>query len=110
MNRQRHEIERRIARRDRNISLVIGVLAFLFGSEGLFSAVRDFRSGDLFSGVAAASQQPYGTFLRLVCFSFLILVGLYFLPYLVHWKGLVPTPAARRATEILTANAPNERR
>ena len=89
MSHRRKEVAKRIAQRNRNTSLGTGALAILFGAAGLARAVRDFRAGDLVSGTAAASQQPYATFLRLVCFCFLILVGLYFIGYSISMrKGL----------------------
>ncbi len=86
----RKELEQQVARRKRNGNLGIGVLFILFGVEGILGAIADFRRGDLMSATAAASQQPYGPFLRLFCFSFMVIMAFWFL-----WRGIRTAPAAR---------------
>jgi hypothetical protein len=89
MSHRRKKLEERIARRNRNTSVGIGILGILFGVGGLFKAATDFRMGNLTTGTAAASQQPYGPFLRLVCFFFMIVVGFWFIHHAVQ-----PPPGA----------------
>jgi len=81
-----------VARRKRITSLGIGALAVLFGGDGLLRAIRDVRSGDLAGGTAAASQQPYGTFLRLFCFSFLIAMGYWFIQHALRTRPIAGAP------------------
>jgi hypothetical protein len=79
MSHRRKELEQKIARRKRNVYLGIGVLFILFGVDGIVGAIGDFRRGDLTSGTAALSQQPYGPFLRLFCFSFMVIMAFWFI-------------------------------
>ncbi len=79
MSHRRKELEQKLTRRKRHVYFVIGVLLILFGVEGIVGAIGDFRRGDLASGTAAVSQQPYGPFLRLFCFSFILIMAIWFI-------------------------------
>ncbi len=79
-----------MTRRKRHVYFGIGVLFILFGVEGVVGALGDFRRGDLTSGTAALSRQPYGPFLRLFCFSFMLIMAFWFIR-----QGIRTKPAAR---------------
>jgi len=89
MSHRRKKLEEQIARRNRNTLVGIGVLCILFGVGGVLKAVSDFRAGDLSSGIAAASRQPYGPFLRLVCFVFMLVAGFWIIR-----RAVQPPPGA----------------
>lgn len=93
MSHAHKDYERKIARRKRNCALLIGILFIAFGLEGVIGAIKDLKRGDYTSGTAAASQQPYGSPLRLITFSFLLVMG----PYTIIQALRTPTePDDRR--------------
>lgn len=94
MSHARKNAAQNVARRTRNVSLVIGALMALFGAEGLLGAIHDLRAGDLMSGTAAASRQPYGPFLRPFCFSILLVLAVRF-----FHDGLRTRPEAERSPD-----------
>jgi hypothetical protein len=79
MSHAQKKLAERMALKKKRTNIIIGALGIFFGGLGLLFTLIDFRSGDLISGTNAATQQPYGPFLRLVCYTVLLGFSFFFI-------------------------------